>query len=94
MFPQPSQAPLNVTLLAGPNRVLREHVLEQLIAQAQTDSRQLMVLTFDQERKFVPIDRTVEFHCAQTKKIKIAQPGRIMPFRADLRPLREAPTPR
>jgi G3E family GTPase len=84
MFPQPSQTPLNVTLLAGPNRVLREHVLEELIAQAQAGSRQLMVLTFDQQRRFVPMDRLVEFHCAQTKKIKISQPGGIMPFRADL----------
>jgi G3E family GTPase len=84
MSPQPSQTPLNVTLLAGPDRILREHVLEQLIAQAQADSRQLMVLTFDQQRRFVPMDRSIEFHCAQIKKIKISQPGCIMPFRADL----------
>jgi G3E family GTPase len=79
-----SQASLNVTLLAGPNRVLRELVLEQLIGRAHADSRRLAVLTFDRERQLVPVDRAVEFQCAETKQIKIAQPGRIMPFRADL----------
>ena len=79
-----SQASLNVTLLAGPNRVLRELVLEQLIEQAQADSRRLTVLTFDRERQLAPVDRAVEFQCAETKQIKIAQPGRITPFRADL----------
>jgi G3E family GTPase len=58
--------------------------LEQLIEQAHADSRRLTVLTFDRERQLVPVDRAVEFQCAETKQIKIAQPGRIMPFRADL----------
>jgi Cobalamin synthesis protein cobW C-terminal domain len=81
---QRSQSPLNITLLAGPNRVLREFVLEQLIAQAHSDSRQLMVLTFDRQRALVPADRNVGFRCAEAKQIKIAQPGQIVPFRADL----------
>lgn len=84
MSSQRSQSPLNVSLLAGPNRVLREFVLEQLIAQAHADSRQLMVLTFDHQREWVPADRNVGFRCAETKQIKIAQPGQIVPFRADL----------
>jgi G3E family GTPase len=84
VFSQRLQSPLNVSLLAGPNRVLREFVLEQLIAQAHADSRQLMVLTFDRQRELVPADRNVGFRCAETKQIKIAQPGQIVPFRADL----------
>jgi G3E family GTPase len=84
MLSQRPQSPLNVTLLAGPNRVIREVVLEQLIAQAHADSRPLVVLTFDRQRQLVPADRTVEFHSAETKQIKIAQPGQVVPFRADL----------
>jgi G3E family GTPase len=81
--PRP-QPPLNVTLLAGPNRAVRELVLEQLIEQARADSSHVLVLTFDRERRLVPVDHAVEFQSAETKQIKIAQPGRIMPFRADL----------
>jgi G3E family GTPase len=43
-----------------------------------------MVLTFDRQRELVPLDRTVGFRCAETKQIKIAQRGQILPFRADL----------
>jgi G3E family GTPase len=84
MFPQPSPSPLNVTLLAGPNRVLRDLVLEQLLAQSHRDSRRLIVLSFDRQRQLVPVDRAVEFHWAESKQIKIAQLEYVAPFRAEL----------
>ena len=37
-----------------------------------------MVLTFDRQRELVPADRNVGFRCAETKQIKIAQPGQSL----------------
>jgi hypothetical protein len=75
---------LSLTLLAGPNRVLRELVLEQLIAQAQADRRHLMVLSCDRQRQPLSVDHTTFFRSTDTGQLQLAQAGAILPSRADL----------
>src|ERR1700722_7757595 len=83
LLPDPSP-PLRVTLLAGPNRALRGPIVEQLVADLSPQA--VTVLSFDRERR--PIERNprsrVDFRRAESKRIKIAQPGLVVPFRADL----------
>ena len=84
MFFPDASPPLRVTLLAGPNRALRGPIVEQLIA--DLSPQPVTVLSFDRER--CTIERNslsrVHFRRAESKQIKIAQPGLVVPFRADL----------
>src|SRR5258708_24252815 len=76
--------PLRVTLLAGPNRALRGPIVEQLIA--DLSPQPVTVLSFDRERSTIERNSRlrVHFRRAESKRIKIAQPGLVVPFRADL----------
>jgi G3E family GTPase len=81
LLPDPS-SPLRVTLLAGPNRALRGPIVEQLIA--DLSPQPVTVLSFDRERCTIERNSRVHFRRAESKRIKIAQPGLVVPFRADL----------
>src|SRR3984957_13025096 len=65
-------------------RALRGPIVEQLVADLSPQA--VTVLSFDRER--CPIERNprsrVHFLRAESKRIKIAQPGLVVPFRADL----------
>ena len=82
LLPDPS--PLRVTLLAGPNRALRGPIVEQLIA--ELSPQPVTVLSFDRERCTIErnLRSRVQFRRAESKRITIAQPGVVVPFRADL----------
>lgn len=80
---QHPQASLSVTLLAGGDRASRALVLDQLIEQSR--SRRLTVLTFDPQRQSLTANQPAVFlRRVEPKQIRIAQPGLIVPFRADL----------
>ena len=81
LFPDPSP-PLRVTLLAGPNRALRGPIVEQLIA--DLSPQPVTVLSFDAGRCTIERNSRVHFRRAESKRINIAQPGLVVPFRADL----------
>lgn len=79
---QHPQASLSVTLLAGGDRASRSLVLDQLIEQSR--SRRLTVLTFDPQRQSLAANQPAVLRRVEPKQIRIAQPGLIVPFRADL----------
>ena len=81
LLPNPQSLP-RVTLLAGPDRALRALVLEKLIAEVRP--HHLTVLSFDRQRRPLMADPHLHFRWAEAKQIHIAQPGQIVPFRADL----------
>jgi G3E family GTPase len=81
LLPNPQSLP-RVTLLAGPDRALRALVLEKLMAEVRP--HHLTVLSFDHQRRPLVTDPHLHFRWAETKQIHIAQPGQIVPFRADL----------
>jgi G3E family GTPase len=81
LLPNPQPLP-GVTLLAGPNRALRALVLNKLIAEVRP--QHLTVLSFDQQRRPSLTDPHLHYRWAEAKQIQIAQPGLIVPFRADL----------
>jgi G3E family GTPase len=81
LLPNPQSLP-RVTLLAGPDRALRALVLEKLIAEVRP--HHLTVLSFDHQRRPLMTDPHLHFRWAEAKQIRIAQPGQIVPFRADL----------
>jgi G3E family GTPase len=82
MILQHPQASLSVTLLAGEDRASRALVLDQLIEQSR--SRRLTVLTFDPQRQSLAANQPAVLRRVEPKQIRIAQPGLIVPFRADL----------
>ena len=79
---QHPQASLSVMLLAGADRASRALVLDQLIEQSR--SRRLTVLTFDPQRQSLAANQPAVLRRVEPKQIRIAQPGLIAPFRADL----------
>jgi hypothetical protein len=79
---QHPQASLSVTLLAGADRASRALVLDQLIELSR--SRRLTVLTFDPQRQSLAANQPAVLRRVEPKQIRIAQPGLIVPFRADL----------
>src|SRR6202035_1764358 len=79
---QHPQASLSVALLAGGDRASRALVLDQLIEQSR--SRRLTVLTFDLQRPSLTAKQPAVLRRVEPKQIRIAQPGLIVPFRADL----------
>ena len=81
LLPNPQSLP-RVTLLAGPDRALRALVLEKLIAEVRP--HHLTVLSFDHQRRPLVADPHLHFRWAEAKQIHLAQPGQIVPFRADL----------
>ena len=81
LLPNPQSLP-RVTLLAGPDRALRALVLEKLMAEVRP--HHLTVLSFDHHRRPLVTDPHLHFRWAEAKQIHIAQPGQIVPFRADL----------
>jgi G3E family GTPase len=79
----PDSSPLlRVTLLAGPNRALRGPIVEQLIA--ELSPQVVTVLSFDRERCTIERNPRIHFRRTESKRIKITQPGLVVPFRADL----------
>jgi G3E family GTPase len=82
MILQHPEAFLSVTLLAGEDRASRALVLDQLIQQSR--SRRLTVLTFDPQRQSLAANQPAVLRRVEPKQIRIAQPGLIVPFRADL----------
>jgi len=82
MFLPDALPPLRVTLLAGPNRSLRGPIVEQLIA--DLSPQPVTVLSFDREQCTIERNSRVHFRRAESKRIKIAQPGLVVSFRADL----------
>jgi hypothetical protein len=57
-------------------------VLNKLVAEVRP--QHLAVLSFDQQRRPLVTDPRLHYRWAEAKQIQIAQPGQIIPFRADL----------